>query len=158
MKLQKDIHEFIGLLISEGVEFLLVGGYALACHGLPRFTEDIDFLVAVGEDNAARLEKVLNRFGFGGTGLSRKDFLQPDQVVQLGRAPHRIDLLTGLSGLNWKEAWDSRQTIELDGLQLSVIGRAALIANKRATGRIQDLADAERLEQSANQPDSPTTS
>lgn len=146
MKLHKDIHAFIELLLSEKVEFLLVGGYALAFHGAPRFTEDIDFLVAVNEQNAARLERVLARFGFSQVGLSRKDFLQPDQVIQLGRAPNRIDLLTGISGLGWEEANDSREPIELDGLNLFVIGKAALIVNKKATGRTQDLADVERLQ------------
>lgn len=146
MKLQKDIREFIGLLLSERVEFLLVGGYALAYHGAPRFTEDIDFLVLVSQENALRLESVLTRFGFGELGLGWKDFVEADQVVQLGRAPNRIDLLTGLSGLSWEEAWDSRDPIELDGLRLYVIGKAALIANKKATGRTQDLADVERLQ------------
>ena len=146
MKLQKDIREFIELLLSRRVDFLLVGGYALAFHGAPRFTEDIDFYVAVNPDNARRLQQVIRDFGFGETGLSEADFLQKDQVIQLGVAPNRIDLLTGLSGLTWSEAWESRQQIELDGLELSVLGREALIRNKRATGRTQDLADAERLE------------
>lgn len=146
MKLQKDIREFIALLISERVEFLLVGGYALAYHGAPRFTEDIDFFVVVSEANAVRLEKVLHRFGFGDLGLTQKDFLEENQVFQLGRAPHRIDLLTGLSGLTWEQAWQSRKRIELDGLEMDVIGKEALILNKKATGRTQDLADAERLE------------
>ena len=146
MKLQKDIREFIELLLSRRVDFLLVGGYALAVHGAPRFTEDIDFYVAVNPDNARRLQQVIRDFGFGETGLSEADFLQKDQVIQLGAAPNRIDLLTGLSGLTWSEAWESRQQIELDGLELSVLGREALIRNKRATGRTQDLADAERLE------------
>lgn len=146
MKLQKDIREFIALLISEKVEFLLVGGYALAYHGAPRFTEDIDFFVATSEANAVRLDKVLHRFGFGGLGLTQKDFLEENQVFQLGRAPHRIDLLTGLSGLTWEQAWQSRRRIELDGLEMDVIGKEALILNKKATGRTQDLADVERLE------------
>lgn len=147
MKLQKDIREFIESLLSRRVEFLLVGGYALAYHGAPRFTEDIDFCVAVNPENARRLHQVILDFGFGETGLSEADFLQPDQVIQLGVAPNRIDLLTGLSGLTWSEAWASRQRVELDGLELAVLGREALIRNKRATGRTQDLADAERLEQ-----------
>jgi hypothetical protein len=146
MKLQKDIREFIGLLLSHRVEFLLVGGYALAFHGAPRFTEDIDLCVAANPENARRLQDVIRSFGFGKTGLSEADFLQRDQIVQLGVAPNRIDLLTGLSGVTWGEAWESRQVMNLDDLQLSVIGREALIRNKRATGRTQDLADVERLE------------
>jgi len=145
MKLQKDIREFIALLLSERVEFLLVGGYAVAYHGVPRFTEDIDFFVLISPENAQRLERVLVQFGFEGLGLAAKDFLESDQVIQLGRAPHRIDLLTGLSGLSWEEAWGSRQVIDLDGLKLSMIGKDALIKNKLATGRLQDQADVERM-------------
>jgi hypothetical protein len=146
--LQKDIREFIGLLLSEKVEFLLVGGYALAFHGAPRFTEDIDFLLFMDTANAERMVRVLDRFGFGALGLSGSDFLQPDQVIQLGHPPNRIDLLTGLSGMTWEEACASRLPVTLDDLNLWVIGRDALIQNKKATGRTQDLADVERLERS----------
>ena len=146
MELQKDIRAFVELLLSRKVECLLVGGYALAYHGAPRFTEDIDFFVLVSPENAQRLANVIDDFGFGDLGLSAADFQQPDQVIQLGRAPNRIDLLTGLSGLTWDEAWESRVPITLDGLDLWAIGRDALIKNKRATGRTQDRADAEKLE------------
>jgi predicted nucleotidyltransferase len=147
MELQADIREFVELLLSEKVEFLLVGGYALAFHGCPRFTEDIDFLVMVSPENAERLERVLDRFGFSALGITRDDFLKPDYVIQLGRAPNRIDLLTGIDGLTWDTACESRETVDLGGLTIDVIGKEALIRNKRATGRTQDLADAERLEQ-----------
>ena len=145
MKLQKDIHEFVALLLSRKVEFLLVGGYAMAVHGAPRFTEDIDFFVLVSPENAGRLAEVLKEFGFGEAGLNSSDFLEPDQVIQLGRAPNRIDLLTGISGVTWEEAWASRIPTNLDGLNIQVIGRDALAANKKATGRPQDLADVARL-------------
>lgn len=147
MELQQDIREFIALLHSGQVEFLLVGGYALAFHGAPRFTEDIDLLVLCSPENASRLVRVLDTFGFGGLGITVDDFLRPDYVIQLGRAPNRIDLLTGIDGLTWKQAWDSRELWELDGLPVFVIGREALIRNKLATGRTQDRADAERLQQ-----------
>ena len=145
MKLQKDIREFVALLLSRKVEFLLVGGYALAFHGAPRFTEDIDLFVLVSPENAARMVGVIEEFGFGELGLGAADFLLPDQVIQLGRAPHRIDLLTGISGVTWEAAWESRIEAELDGLPISVIGKAELEANKAATGRPQDLADLARL-------------
>jgi hypothetical protein len=145
MKLQKDIREFIGLLLSRKVEFLLVGGYALAFHGAPRFTEDIDFLVLVSPENAEKLAGVLDDFGFDELGLTSADFLVPDQVIQLGRAPNRIDLLTGISGVTWENAWNSRTPVIMDGLEIQVIGKAALEANKAATGRPQDLADLARL-------------
>lgn len=145
--LQKDIREFIALLLSHKVEFVLVGGYALAHHGAPRFTEDIDFFILTSPENADRLGMVVNAFGFSDTGLTRNDFLEPDQVIQLGRAPNRIDILTGISGVSWQEAWESKESMDLDGLQLWVLGREALIKNKRTSGRPQDLADAARLEQ-----------
>lgn len=146
MTLQKDIREFVALLLSENVEFLLVGGYALALHGVPRFTEDIDFLVLSSAENAARIMQVLDGFGFGGLDVSEADFQRPSFVIQLGMAPNRIDLLTGIDGVSWEEAWASREPVALDGLEVMMIGREALIRNKRASGRTQDLADVERLE------------
>ncbi len=150
MKLHHDIREFIALCLSRKVEFLLVGGYALAFHGAPRFTEDIDFMVLVSPENADKLFAVLSDFGFGGAGITRDDFLEPGQVIQLGRAPHRIDILTGISGVSWQEAWASRAQVDLDGLEIHVIGKAELIRNKQATGRPQDLADLARLRQSGH--------
>lgn len=147
MELQKDIREFVELLRSEHVEFLLVGGYALAFHGAPRFTEDMDLLVRSTPENAARLVRVLEAFGFGDLEISAADFLRPYYVIQLGRAPNRIDMLTGIDGVSWDEAWSSRESLELDGLPIFVIGREALIRNKLATGRTQDRADVERLQQ-----------
>jgi hypothetical protein len=145
MKLHQDIREFIELCLSRKVEFLLVGGYALAFHGAPRFTEDIDFMVLVSPENAAKLHAVLADFGFGDAGIARDDFLEADQVIQLGCAPNRIDILTGISGVTWQEAWTSRARVDLDGLEIHVIGKAELIRNKQATGRPQDLADLARL-------------
>lgn len=147
MDLQKDTREFVGLLLSENVEFLLVGGYALAIHGAPRFTEDIDFFILASPGNAERLVRVIDRFGFGGLGLTELDFQRPDFVIQLGRAPHRIDILTGIDGVKWEEAWESRIEVEIDRLVLPVIGREMLIQNKQATGRTQDRADVERLQE-----------
>lgn len=147
MTLHKDIHEFIALCLSRKVEFLLVGDYALAFHGAPRFTEDIDFMVLVSPENAEKLAGVLEVFGFGDAGIAREDFLDPDQVIQLGRTPNRIDILTGISGVSWEEAWASRTPVSLDGLKIQAIGKNQLIRNKQATGRPQDLADVARLSQ-----------
>jgi hypothetical protein len=97
MTLHPDIREFIELCLSRKVEFLLVGGYALAFHGAPRFTEDIDLMVLVSPDNASRLDKVLEDFGFGNAGITRDDFLEEDQVIQLGRVPRRLGFLIFLS-------------------------------------------------------------
>jgi len=145
MKLSPDLREFIALCLSERVEFILVGAHALAFHGAPRFTEDIDLLVLCAPSNAEKILRVLADFGFGALGLTREDFLEEDQVIQLGRAPNRIDLLTGISGVTWDEVRASRVEVKLDGLACFAIGREALIVNKRATGRTQDLADVERL-------------
>lgn len=145
MTLHKDIREFIELCLSRKVEFLLVGGYALAFHGAPRFTEDIDFMVLVSPENADKLSAVLTEFGFGEVGIEREDFLEKGQVIQLGRVPNRIDLLTGISGVTWDEAWASRISVLLDGIELMAIGKNALVQNKQATGRPQDIADVARL-------------
>ena len=146
MKLSKDLREFIELLNSAGVEYLLVGGHAVAFHGYPRFTADIDFFVAVSPENARRIEQVLIAFGFGAIGVSREDFLQPGNVVQLGRPPNRIDLLTSIDGVTFAEAWPNRVPAELDGLPVQLIGKADLLRNKAASGRAQDVADIERLD------------
>src|SRR5689334_17449685 len=108
MKLSKDLRAFIELLNSEGVEYVVVGAHAVAYHGHPRYTGDTDFLVGVGEPNACRLERVLVSFGFGSTGLKADDFMKPDRVVQLGRSPNRIDLVTSISGVTFAEAWKTR--------------------------------------------------
>lgn len=147
MKLHQDIREFIELCLLRKVEFLLVGGYALAFHGAPRFTEDIDLMVLVSPGNADKLHAALTDFGFGEAGITREDFLEPGQVIQLGRAPNRIDILTGISGITWQEAWTSRIQVNLDGIEIQVIGKTELIRNKQATGRPQDLADVARLRQ-----------
>ena len=145
MRLHKDLREFIGLLNSHGVEYLIVGGYALAFHGFPRYTGDIDILVRTTEENAVRLERTLRAFGFASLGIGAQDFLKPDRVIQLGLPPNRIDLLTFLTGLDFDEAWAGRAPGELDGLPVCFIGRAAFVKNKRVTGRAQDRADLERL-------------
>ena len=145
MKLAKDLREFIELLNSRGVEYLVVGGHAVAWHGHPRFTGDIDFFVRSSETNALRLIDVLEAFGFGGLGIEASTFQRPNQVVQLGRPPNRIDLLSSISGVEFDEAWPARELAHMDGLPVPMLGRAALVANKRASGRLKDLADLEAL-------------
>lgn len=146
MAVPKDLREFIESLNSHGVEYLIVGAHALAFHGFPRFTGDVDILLRSTPDNAARVEKVLIAFSFASLGLSATDFLQPERVVQLGLAPSRIDLLTSLTGVTFEDAWDKRVSGELDGLPVAFLSRETLIKNKRATGRTQDAADVENLE------------
>ena len=145
MRLPKDLREFVASLNSNEVEYVIVGAFALAFHGLPRYTGDIDILVRPALENAQKLTKAISAFGFASVGLAAADFLQPGRVIQLGLAPNRIDLLTSITGLDFDEVWQHRVLSELDGLPVAFIGKGSLIKNKRATGRAQDKADLEAL-------------
>ena len=146
MEIQKDFKEFFALFNAHKVEYVVVGGYALAFHGAPRYTGDIDVLVRATEDNARRVLTALSNFGFSELDLGVDDFSQPDRVLQLGVPPVRIDILTSLTGITWLEAANDPLDLDYDGVPVQVIGREALLANKRATGRARDLADIEALE------------
>ena len=146
MNLSKDSKEFIELLNSHGVDYVVVGAHSLAFHGRPRYTGDLDILIRPTLDNAAKVIEVLSRFGFGDADFKEADLVEPTQVLQLGRPPHRIDLLTGLSGLSLDEAFADRLAAEVDGLPIFVLSRENPIRNKRAVGRPQDLADLADLE------------
>jgi hypothetical protein len=140
------LREFVELLNSAGVEYLIVGAHALAYHGHPRLTGDLDLLLRASDSNAEKMMGVLRDFGFGEMAISQQDFLAADRVIQLGMAPNRIDLLTSLTGVDFEQAWQARVTASLDGLQAYILSREHLIANKRALGRKRDLADLECLE------------
>ncbi|MFO7975920.1 MAG: hypothetical protein R6V12_14950 [Candidatus Hydrogenedentota bacterium] len=146
MALHPDWRAFIELLNSHGVEYVIVGAHAMAFHGCPRYTGDIDILVRVSPENAERLERVVRDFGFEDTGLTIRDFLKEHQVIQLGFPPNRIDLLTTLTGVSFDAAWAEAVSAELDGLPVKILSRNHLIANKKALGRTKDLADLEWLE------------
>jgi hypothetical protein len=146
VKLDKDLLELLALFDATGVEFLVVGGHAVAFHGRPRLTEDLDLFVRPDLDNGARIVEALRKFGFGSLDLSAGDFQADDRVIQLGRAPNRVDLLTKLYGIEFAEAWNRRIPARLGDAEVWMISRADLIRNKRATGRTQDIADAEFLE------------
>jgi len=146
VNLQADLKECVSCLLSRHVEFLVVGGHAVAFHGYPRLTEDVDLFVRPTQENGQRIVEALTAFGFASLGLTADSFTAPDRVIQLGRAPNRIDLLTGIPGVDFDEAWSARVEADLDGLRVCMIGRAALLKNKRATGRPQDLADVDHLE------------
>ncbi|MFT7620819.1 MAG: hypothetical protein ACI97A_004477 [Planctomycetota bacterium] len=145
MEVQPDFKELLALFNKHDVDFLVVGGYALAFHGAPRFTGDIDLLVRPEIDNAKRIVLALEEFGFGSIGLNETDFTKPDHVIQLGKPPVRIDILTSISGLTWEQASKNRVAGNYGGAAVSFIGRVEFIANKRATGRMKDLADIEAL-------------
>jgi hypothetical protein len=146
MALSKDWREFLELLNSRGVDYVVVGAQSLAFHGRPRHTGDLDILIRPTPENARLLLALLNEFGFEQSGFKETDFLQPDQIIQLGRVPSRIDLLTTISGVSTNEAFASKISATLDGIPVFVLGRDALIRNKRAVGRPQDLADIAALE------------
>jgi len=145
MDLEKDLREFVELLNALNVRYVVVGAFAVAYHGYPRYTGDIDLFVESSEENAERLVQVIERFGFGDLNLSVEDFLHEDQVIQLGVAPSRIDLLTFLSGVTFQEAWSTRENGEINGLMVPFISKEMLKRNKTASGRMQDLADLQRL-------------
>jgi predicted nucleotidyltransferase len=146
VKLQKDLREFVELLLSRGVDFVVVGGHAVAFHGYPRLTDDLDLLVRPTLENGQRVVDALIEFGFGTVGITAADFVAPDRVIQLGRVPNRVDLLTNIYGVTIDDIWSSRVPAVLDGLAVMMIGKDALVRNKKATGRAQDIADAEKLE------------
>ena len=146
MILNPDFKEFVRLLNEHEVRYLVVGGYAVTFHGHPRYTKDIDIWLWLEPTNAARIVQMLDDFGFGSLGLSAEDFLEPNQVIQLGYPPSRIDLTTSLTGVDFETCYPERLTIDIDGVELSVIDLENLKKNKRATGRLQDLADVEALD------------
>jgi Nucleotidyl transferase of unknown function (DUF2204) len=147
MSLNADLKEFIGLLNSRGVDYVIVGAHSLAFHGRPRYTGDLDILVRPSPENAAKLVSLLRDFGFGKADFAESDFTAPERMIQLGRAPNRIDLLTSISGVPIDDAFKSRISTQLEGLPVFVLGKESLIRNKRTVGRPQDIADIESLEQ-----------
>jgi hypothetical protein len=148
MNLNQDYKEFLKLLNENGVEFLVVGGYALGFHGYPRYTGDIDIWLNVNERNAERIIKAIEGFGFSSLGLKKQDFLEKDNVIQLGYPPIRIDILTSIDGVEFNEAFKNKTTVLLDNININFIGIQELKKNKKASGRKQDLADLERLDKS----------
>ena len=142
----QDFKEFIQSLNDNEVRYLVVGGYAVALHGYPRYTKDIDIWVEMTAENGAKITKALEQFGFGSMGVNEEDFTVPDQMLQLGYPPGRIDMLTTLPGVEFSECYASRTVVEVDGVSVNFIDLENLKKNKKATGRHQDLADLENLE------------
>ena len=145
LNLPKDFKEFIELLNAHEVRYLIVGGYAVAFHGFPRMTGDIDFFVEATYENAKRLERVLDEFGFGSLGLDDNDFYAADTIIQLGYTPQRIDIMTAVGGLNFDEAWRNRVEAEGDGVIMVYVGKENLLESKAASGRSKDLIDLDAL-------------
>ena len=145
MRVENDFKKFIGLLNEHKVRYLIIGGFAYSFYAEPRFTKDIDFYIDTSSVNANKLLRVLEKFGFKDVGLTKDDFQQPEQIIQLGNAPLRIDIVTSIDGVNFKEAWNNRTSGKYGNLNAKFISKSDLIKNKKATGRAQDIADLEKL-------------
>ncbi len=145
MKVHQDFKELAELLNENKVEYVIVGGYALAFHGHPRYTGDIDILINPTDNNAEKLLNCLYQFGFGGLQLTQADFNAPGNVIQLGIPPVRIDLLTSIDGVSWQEISMHKVSGRLDDIPVFFISKEDLIKNKQTTGRNQDLADIDAL-------------
>lgn len=143
--LNPDFRDILSEFCGAGIEFLLVGAYALAAHGLPRATGDIDLWVRCDPENASRILTALTRFGAPLTGVSERDFEAPGMVLQLGVSPRRIDILTAIDGVTFDEAWRDRLIVDLEGLRIPVLSRGHLIQNKLSTGRPKDAVDVSAL-------------
>jgi hypothetical protein len=144
--ISSDYKDMLLALLAEDVKFILVGGYALAAHGYPRFTLDIDFFVLASPDNARAVIRALRRFGAPLSGVSEADFEKEGIVFQVGVAPLRIDIITQISGVAFSDAWPRCAVMEWEGLSIRVLSVLDLLANKRASGRPKDLLDVQLLE------------
>lgn len=145
MEVQPDFKDLLELFNEHNVEYVIVGGYALAFHGAPRFTGDIDLHVNPRTGNAANILAALHAFGFGSLDLSERDSTSPDKVVQLGVPPVRIDIITSITGVTWDQVDRGKVPGEYGPVAVYYLGRDQLIANKKATGRAKDAADLEAL-------------
>ena len=144
--MNRDFAEMLSALSEAGAEFLIVGAHALAAHGVPRATGDLDIWVRPTPTNARRVLRALASFGAPLHDLTLDDLTKPDTVFQIGVPPSRVDILTGITGVRFDDAWPRRVALDLEGAAVSVIGRLDFIANKRATGRLKDLADVDGLD------------
>ncbi len=146
IRIPKDFKEFLQLLNENKVDFIIVGGYAVAFHGAPRYTGDIDVYVRKARENGQKIVKALEAFGFADVSLRAEDFAEADKVFQLGVPPLRIDIVTDIDGLSWDEAASNAVEVSSEDLHFKVIGLQELIKNKKSVGRHKDLADLSALE------------
>lgn len=148
--MNRDFQDVLAEFLKAGVKFLVVGAHALAVHGVPRATGDLDLWIESEPENADLAWDALVAFGapVETMKVTRADLRRPDTVVQIGLPPSRIDVLTSITGVEFQDAWEARVTRTVGGLEVPFIDRATLIRNKRATGRLRDLADLEALGES----------
>ena len=145
MVFEKDFREFCSLLNEEKIDFLIVGGYAVAFHGAPRATGDIDILIRPEREHVVRLLAAIERFGFPTDGVTPEYLLGHSKILQLGRVPVQIHIMTSITGVPWEDAWASRREGVYGGVPVFFIGLSALLANKAAAARAKDLADIKAL-------------
>jgi predicted nucleotidyltransferase len=145
IELPLDFKEFLKLLNEKNVRYLLIGGYAVGYHGYPRATNEMDVWIAIHRDNAQKMVAVLREFGFDLAELTPDLFLKEDKIIRMGNPPMRLEILTGISGVEFEECYASRIVDTLDGVQVNIIDLSHLKANKKAAGRLKDLADLENL-------------
>lgn len=145
MTLAKDFEDFIQLLNKYEVEYLVVGGYAMAFHGKPRYTGDLDIWINISATNAEKMLRVMKDFGMDALGFEKDDFLQPGYISQIGYPPLRIDILNSIDGVLFDEAYENRQKVKADDLDILYIGLNDLLKNKKASGRKQDIADVKEI-------------
>ncbi len=148
MEVQRDFKELLESFNANRVEYVIVGAYALAFHGAPRFTGDLDVLVRPTRENASRVMAALSSFGVDSVGLTAADFTAADRVIQLGVPPVRVDILTSISGVSWDAVDTGKVSSTYGNVPVYFIGRAEMIENKRASGRTRDRADLEALGES----------
>lgn len=146
MELDKDFKEFIELLNEHDVNYLVIGGYAVNYHGYPRYTKDLGFWLRMTKPNIEKLIEVIRAFGFNELNLKVDDFMIPENIVQLGYEPYRIDLLVDVEGVEFQACYERRTEGELDGTPVKFLSLQDLITAKNKAGRLQDLADAEQLQ------------
>ena len=145
INLPLDFKEFLKLLNEKGVRYLLIGGYAVGYHGYPRATGDMDVWIAIHPENAQKMVAVLKDFGFDNPELTPELFLQKNKIIRMGHPPMRLEISTGISGVEFEECYNSRVVDMLDGVEVNIIDLPHLKANKKAAGRLKDLADLENL-------------
>lgn len=146
LELADEFSEFCASLAAADAEFLLVGAYAVAAHGAPRFTGDFDLLVRPTTDNGTRVISAIAAFGFPTGPLTPESFVEPATLVEMGVPPLQIHVMTSISGVSWDEAWAGRMLVRFGGTPVAVIGRRELLRNKKSAGRAKDLADLEALD------------
>ncbi len=146
IRIPQDFKELLQLLNSKKIEYLVIGGYAVAFHGHPRATGDLDIWIAISENNAVKIVEALKEFGFDAPGLKNEIFLEKNKNIRMGEEPLRIEILTSIDGVEFNDCYKNKKTVTIDGIEMNFISLQDLKKNKKASGRLQDLADIENIE------------